>query len=75
MLEPIGTEVEPWSMGDRQLFSPSFVSPALKTTGGYRLIVGRASVCKIIPLPPQRQEDIEWLAIRTHMLCGLIVIA
>lgn len=27
-----------WSMGDRQLFPPTIVSPALKRIGGYRLL-------------------------------------
>lgn len=44
MLESIGTEVSPWSMGDRQPLPFMIVSPALKTTGGYPLLpAGKAT--------------------------------
>lgn len=35
---PLKAHDRNWSMGDRQLFPPTIVSPALKRTGGYPLL-------------------------------------
>lgn len=44
MLESIGTEVLPWSMGDRQPLPFMIVSPALRGNGGYPFLpAGKAT--------------------------------
>ncbi len=41
--------VREWSMGDTQLFPPTIVSPALKETGGYRLLPADKPTFRIRP--------------------------
>ncbi|MDF0540710.1 hypothetical protein PX699_00005, partial [Sphingobium sp. H39-3-25] len=60
-----------WSMSDRQLFPPTVVPPALKTTGGYPFLPAGKPTFRNRPRPDIPANRVRRIFKETGMICNV----